>query len=123
MIRAPKQPHHVSETDRRNRYRVGKCGKYERTAETIGRQKEKLRLHWADPEVRRRHAEFTRARMAMPGVKERIAERTAAALADPAVKARHRAGLARAKVLRQLPRAERDAAMAGLASAADGGAK
>lgn len=91
--------------------------------------------------------------MARPGVSERIAERTATALSDPAVKARQIAALKTAfsdpvlrekistktkagmrrwraerleaaeKVLRQLPRGERDAALAGLASAAGRGQK
>lgn len=91
--------------------------------------------------------------MAAPGVSERIAERTAAALADPETKRRHVAGLtarfadpalrekiststkaamqrwragrleAAAVVLRQLPRGEREAAMAGLARAAYGASK
>jgi len=143
----------VSQTDRRNRYRVGKCGKYNRTEESIARQKEKLHAYWADPENRRRQSNLTKARMARPGVSERIAERTAAALADPETKRRHIAGLtarfadpalrekistntkaamqrwraerleAAAVVLRQLPRGEREAAMAGLANAAHGGSK
>jgi hypothetical protein len=47
----------VSETDHRNRFRVGKCGKYPRTFEIIARQSEKLRAFWSDPENRRRQSE------------------------------------------------------------------
>lgn len=137
----------VSSNDHRNRYRVGKCGRHARKPESIARQKVKLAAFWDDPANRERQSELTRARMALPGVSEKIAERTAAALADPAVKQRHKAGLkarfadpdlralisertkagmakwradhleAAETVLRQLPRAERERAMAGLASA------
>jgi hypothetical protein len=140
----------VFQSDRRNRFRVGKCGKYKRSEESIARQKAKLAAFWADPENRRRHSDLTKARMARPGISERIAERTAAALADPAIKRRHIEGLtarfadpvlrkkisiatkagmrrwraerlaAASVVLRQLPRAEREQAMAELVSAAHG---
>ena len=110
---------------------------------------EKLRAWYADPENMRLHME----RMARASTRQKISERTSAALAQPEVKARHVAGLkaafadpvlreeistntkarmqrwragrleAAAVVLRQLPRGERDAAMAGLARAAHGGSK
>jgi hypothetical protein len=143
----------VSQGDRRNRYRVGKCGKYQRSAESIALQKEKLAAFWADPESRYRQSDLTRARMARPGISERIAERTAAALADPETKRKQIAGLnaawadpakrqrqavltrermakwraerleAAAIVLRQLSKAERETAMADFASAAQGRSK
>ena len=143
----------VSNTDRRNRYRIGRCGKYQRSAESTARQKAKLAAYWADPENRRRHSELTKARMARPGVSERIAERTVAALSDAAVKARQIAGQkaafadpalrqkistntkagmqrwraerleAAAVVLRQLPRADREQAIAALANTAHGASK
>jgi hypothetical protein len=153
MIAANKGFSLVSSTDRRNRYRIGKCGKYERSAESIARQKAKLAAFWGDPENRRRHSELTTARMARPGVSEKIAAAVRIALADPETKERHIAGL-RARfadpslrekistttklgmqrwrawrleeaaiVLRQLPRAEREEAMASLARAAHGTSK
>jgi hypothetical protein len=127
------------QTDRRNRFRIGKCGKYQRSAESIERQRAKLVAYWADPENRARQSKLTRARMARPGVSEKISERTATALADPTVKKRQIDGLtarfsdpalrekisantkagmrrrraerlgAAEKVLPQLPRGERDA--------------
>lgn len=139
--------------DHRNRFRVGKCGKYQRSAESTARQIQKLKAYWANPANRKRQSQLTRARMAQPGISEKIAARTSAALADPQTKRRQREGLSRAwadpakreahaaltrermvawraerlqaaaKVLRQLPRAEREAAMADLANAARGGEK
>jgi hypothetical protein len=90
----PRSISDVSDTDHRNRYRVGKCGKYARKPESIERARKRLCEYWGDPETRRRQSELTRARMAQPGVKEKISERTRAALADPAVRQRQRAGLA-----------------------------
>lgn len=119
------------------------------TAETKERIRAALVAHYAAPEAR---AEAVK-RMARLETRQKISERVSAALADPAVKARHRAGLARAwddpakrerqaaltrermakwraerleaaaMVLQQMPKAERDAALAGLASAARGGAR
>jgi hypothetical protein len=110
---------------------------------------EKLRTWYADPENMRVHM----TRMSRPSTREKISSHTKAALADPAVKARQIAGLkaafadpalrekiltntkiamqrwratrleAAAVVLRQLPRAERETAMAELASAAHGASK
>lgn len=110
---------------------------------------EKLRAWYADPENMRLHME----RMARASTRQKISDRTSAALAQPEVKARHVAGLkaafadpvlraeisektkigmanwraarleGAAKVLRQLPRAQHDAAMADLASAAGMGSK
>jgi hypothetical protein len=123
------------------------------SAETRARIRARLQAFWANPENRQRQSEITKARMARPGVSERIAERTAAALADPIVKRRHVEGLtarfadpilrekisintkagmkrwrgvrleAAAVVLRQLPKVDREQAMAALASAAYGGSK
>jgi hypothetical protein len=144
----PKSLTDVSETDHRNRFRVGKCGRHRRSPESIERQRETSRATWADPEKRRAQSKLITAVMARPGMSEKISERTAAALANPVVKERQRAGVKAAwadpakreaqaaltrermaawraerlqaaeKVLRQLPRGERGAAMAALASAA-----
>jgi len=111
---------------------------------------ERLKAYWADPEKRAKQSEHTRDRMNRPEVRRRIADGTRAALADPATRQRQFDGLTRvwadpakreqqatltrermaqwragrleaaAVVLRQLPRAERAAAMAKLASAAHG---
>jgi hypothetical protein len=40
--------HPVSQTDRRNRFRVGRCGKYERSQETLERQRASARRFWSD---------------------------------------------------------------------------
>jgi hypothetical protein len=61
--------------------REGHCGKYERTAETAARQRASAAAHWADPDVRRRHAEFVRMRMSRPEVRALISARTREALA------------------------------------------
>ena len=63
-------------TDHRNRYRVGRCGKYPRTPESIERTRERLRSFWADPANRQRQSQLTRARMGRPGVSEKISAAT-----------------------------------------------
>jgi hypothetical protein len=68
-------------TDHRDRFRVGRCGKYERTPETITLTRERLRSFWADPENRQRQSELTKARMSRPGVSDKISAATRAALA------------------------------------------
>lgn len=110
------------------------------TAETKERIRSALVAHYATAEAR---AEAVK-RMTRPETRQKIAERTAAALANPEVKRRQRDGLARAwddpakreaqrlltiermaawrarklaeaqKVLAQLPKAERDSAIAKL---------
>ena len=110
---------------------------------------EKLRTWYADPENMQIHM----LRMVRASTREKISIRTKAALAQPEVKARQVAGLkiafsdpvlrekistntkagmqrwragrleAAAVVLRQLPKADREMAMAALASAAHGGSK
>jgi hypothetical protein len=74
-------------------FRRGKCGKHRRSADSIARQRERLRAFWSDPENRRRQSEKTIARMAAPAVRQRISKATAAAMAKPYVKARQVAGL------------------------------
>lgn len=86
----------VSARDHRNRFRVGKCGKYERSPESVERQRQKQKAFWADPANKERQSRLTRARMAQPGVSEKISTRTSAALADPETKQRQKAGLTRA---------------------------
>jgi hypothetical protein len=68
-------------TDHRDRFRVGRCGKYVRTPETIALTRERLRSFWADPENRQRQSELTKARMSRPGVSEYISQQTRQALA------------------------------------------
>lgn len=149
----PRSPADISDNDHRNRFRIGRCGKHKRTAESIERQRASARATWDDPDKRRQQSKLIKACMARPGMSEKIAERTAAAMADPDVKERQRTALtavwadqtkreehaaltrermaiwraarleAAAKVLRQLPKAEREQAMAALASAASGAVK
>jgi hypothetical protein len=131
--------------------RHNNCGKHERSPESRARLVASLKRYWSDPENRRRQSELTKARMARPGVSEKISERTAAALADPIVKARQIQALktrfadpllrakisaateigmaqwrwgriaAAATVLRQLPDADREQALALLIAAARAG--
>lgn len=123
------------------------------TQESRALIRERLKAYWADPQKRSEQAERTRQRMNKPDIRQRISERTRAALADPATRERQHIGLiaawaddekrerqaaltrermarwraerleAAAVVLRQLPRGEREAAMAGLANAAHGASK
>jgi len=110
-------------------------------AETKERIRSALVAHYPRPEAR---AEAVK-RMAKPETRQKIAERTAAALADPETKRRHREGLARVwtpekreehrqltlekmaawrarklaeaqALFAQLPKAEREAALASLAA-------
>lgn len=117
-------------------------------AETKERIRSALVAHYARPEAR---AEAVK-RMARPETRQKIAARTAAALADPETKRRHREGLARAwddpekreaqrqltiekmaawrarrlaeaqALFAQLPKAEREAALASLAAPTKQGA-
>ena len=109
------------------------------------------RRHWADPEARERQSEIATRKLAKPEIRAKISERTRAAMADPGVRERQRAGLAavwtperrerqrqstiermalwRARaieeageVLRRLPAAERDAALARITGARKGSA-
>ena len=119
------------------------------TAETKERIRAALVAHYATPEARLEAVK----RMARPETRQKISKRVSAALADPAVKARQRAGLAHAWAdpakrelqarltrermatwraeriqaaatdLQQMPRGEREAALAELACAARGGAR
>ena len=119
------------------------------TAETKERIRAALVAHYATPEAR---VEAVK-RMARPETRRKISERVLVALADPAVKARQRAGLARAwddpakremqakltrkrmaqcraerleaaaTVLQEMPGGEWEAALAGLACGARGGAQ
>ncbi|HWK96224.1 MAG TPA: hypothetical protein VNR39_12460 [Pseudolabrys sp.] len=136
--------HSLTDTDHRDRFRVGRCGRHARSDETRARQSRKQTENWADPDKRRQQSEVTKTRMAAPSVRAKIAARTAEAMAREDVKQRQREGLARAwtperraaqraltlermeawraakieearKVLAQLPKAERDAALASLA--------
>jgi hypothetical protein len=56
--------HPISATDRRDRFRVGRCGKYSRTEETKNKQRERARQFWADPDNRARQSALTKAAMA-----------------------------------------------------------
>jgi len=56
--------HPVSQTDRRDRFRVGRCGKYERLPDTLERQRASARRFWSDPANRARQSAITKAAMA-----------------------------------------------------------
>ncbi len=124
-----------------------------RSTESRALSRARARAFWDDPENRAKQSRKTKNRMARPGVSERISARTKEALARPEVRARQLAGLERAwaapeararqseitktamakwraerleaaaTALQQMPRADREAALAGLANAARGGAK
>ena len=56
--------HPISDADRRDRFRVGRCGKYERSPQTLERQRASARRFWSDPENRLRQSAITKAAMA-----------------------------------------------------------
>lgn len=56
--------HPVSATDRRDRFRVGRCGKYARSQATKDRQRERALQFWSDPDNRAKQSKVTKAAIA-----------------------------------------------------------